>query len=184
MAYKHNCRPQRHLTASEFMTYDAMMACARSKEARKDKTTRDPFIFYGTMTTLANMNNRCRNVEGKNAGSLVKKGWLVRVLDRQQTNWKGEWGTWQYILYDHEDFQREHDKLHRRLLPPMDKTLTKADVWKWKHGVCPKFRYDDEGVLRIKKRTHLDEVNKQRRNDAYKRVHGESPGMHTNECTV
>ena len=171
MSYKYKCRPQRHMSASEFMTYDAMMACARSKEARKDAKANDPFIFYGTMTTLANMNNRCRNVEGKNAGTLVKKGWLVRVLDRQQTNWKGEWGTWQYIVYDHEAFERERDVLRRKALRTKDDKMRRLlEYIVDKKRACPLFRYDDGGILRIKKRTHLDALNKQRRDDAHKHV--------------
>jgi hypothetical protein len=149
---KYRCRAQRHQTASESKTYEAAMACALSKEARKNKAPSDPLIFFGRMTKLANMNDTSRNTEGANVKSLTKKGWFEDIGGGQQRR-NGAWSTSQFIILEHEGkhgrrgFIEKREQVRRRLA----KRITRPDAIFFKASQCPPWKYSDEdGELLVK----------------------------------
>src|ERR1700730_5423143 len=90
------CHPRRHMTASEYVTYDAMTAMAKTNKA----STPNDIVFYGRLTTLANHTNRSVWTERQNIASLDKKGWVITAA---RTRWHGGmWGTNRYTMVDHE----------------------------------------------------------------------------------
>lgn len=115
------CHPRRHMTASEFRTYDTMLAMIGSKPHDKD----DALIFHGRLTKLANYNNTSVETENLNLKSLVNKGWVKRVGKQR---WRaGRWGTVQYLIVDHEKYVYENPAL-------------RSEGW----TACPPYRYDME----------------------------------------
>jgi hypothetical protein len=90
------CHERRHMTASEFVTYDTMRAMAKSNRA----STLKELVFYGRLTTLANYTNRSEETERLNIKSLVTKGWLIPAA---RTRWRrGMWGTNRFDIAEHD----------------------------------------------------------------------------------
>jgi len=94
------CRPKRHMTASEFMTYDAMVGCAKSDPEWKEGL---PLKFHGRLTTVGNYNGRGAEQEGENMTALEKKGWLER-LPRLGSHGR----TRHYRVLEHAEFLAAH----------------------------------------------------------------------------
>lgn len=131
------CHARRHMTASVFMTYDAILAMAKSSPSYDPS---DPLFFYGKVSTVANHNNRSRDIEHANIKILVTGGWLYP--DEDQSRWKaGQWGTRRYQVIEHDCYAKEQS--------------------------CPPLRYDPKTGNRIGERGSLGrglmERNRRRR---------------------
>jgi len=101
------CHARRHMTAPEFRTYDTMRVMVMSGPHEKDA----PLVFYGTVTKLANYTNATTEVELRNIGSLIKKGWLIRM---EKQRWRGgKWGTVKYLLVEHSDYTNATDHVKK-----------------------------------------------------------------------
>lgn len=63
--HKTTCVARRHLEASLYVTYDAMLATAKAGRKKRIAEGKPPgdLIFSGTMATLANKTNRSRRTE-------------------------------------------------------------------------------------------------------------------------
>lgn len=121
------CHERRHMTASEFVTYDTMRAMAKKNKA----STANDLVFYGRLTTLANYTNRSVETERTNIESLVEKGWL---LDADRTRWRGGlWGTNRYLVAEHKWY------------------VTHAKQYATKPTECPAYRYDPHTGERVEK---------------------------------
>ena len=95
------CHARRHLTAPEFMAYDAIVAMAKSAEGIGE------LIFYGKVTTVANYIDRSRETANTLMSSLERKGWLV--ADGEQQRWRGgRFGTRRYVVMEHDEFAEDH----------------------------------------------------------------------------
>jgi len=116
---KFQCHERRHMTASEFVTYDTMRAMAKKNKA----SSPNDLVFYGRLTTLANYTNRSVETERINIKSLVKKRWLI---PEDYTRWRGGlWGTNRYGVVEHEQYVHAYQYAN-------------------KPCPCPPFRYDPE----------------------------------------
>lgn len=96
---------QRHMTASEYLTYDGMLAMSRSRKAkeRMEREQNSDRLFYGSMITLANRNNTSPRTEERNVASLLRKEWIA--VERPQVHWRGgKWSTVRYIVWTHEEY--------------------------------------------------------------------------------
>jgi hypothetical protein len=117
------CHARRHMTASEFRTYDTIRIMVMSGPHDKDAS----LLFYGKLTKLANYNNTSPELEAINIASLIEKGWLLRMGKQR---WRGgRWGTVQYILVEHDDYANITEYM-------------KKSVPGWQ--ACPPYRYDME----------------------------------------
>jgi hypothetical protein len=115
------CHAKRHMTASEFKTYDTMRVMIFSGPHGKE----DSLIFHGKLTKLANYNNTSVETENLNIKSLIKKGWLVR-LGKQR--WRaGRWSTVQYVFLEHDDYVNQTERMRTASWQP-----------------CPPYRYDTD----------------------------------------
>ena len=112
---KPTCHVRRHLTPSEFMTYDAMRAMAKEDDHGE-------LICYAKKITIANHTSLGENQTGNNIKALVEKGWL---LPEDKVRWRaGRWANNRYIVLEHADYE----KLALQHMGP--------------YAGCPPFRYD------------------------------------------
>lgn len=140
---KLQCHARRHMTASVFMTYDAILAMAKSSPTY-DPSNGSGVIFYGRVSTIANHTNRSRKTEFDNIKILIRDGWLRP--DGEQSRWKaGQWGTCRYSVCEHEEYLADY--------------LTS----------CPALKYDPQTGKRIGKCGKLGEglvrANERRRDE-------------------
>ena len=125
------------MSASVFMTYDAVIAMAKSSSSYDPS---DVLFFYGKISTVANHNNRSRDIEHANIKILVAEGWLLD--DEKQPRWRaGQWGTRRYLVIEHDFYAKDHS--------------------------CPPLRYDPKTGNRIGEQGSLGkgliEINRRRR---------------------
>lgn len=121
------CHERRHMTASEFVTYDTIRAMAKSNKA----SSPEDLVFYGRLSTLANYTNRSINAERRNIESLVRKGWLIPAA---RTRWRaGRWGTNRYSVVEHEWY------------------IANATAYAQEPSQCPPYRYDVHTGKPVKK---------------------------------
>src|SRR5689334_18611298 len=124
---KFQCHERRHMTASEFVTYDTMRAMARKNKA----STANDLVFYGRLTTLANYTDRSVETERTNIESLVERGWL---LDTDRTRWRdGLWGTNRYLVVEHKWY------------------VAHAKEYAETPSECPAYRYDPNTGEKVEK---------------------------------
>jgi hypothetical protein len=116
------CVARRHLDASVFVTYDAMLAVAtywqNQREAKGEP--RGALIFFGKATRLADMNDRNESVERDNIKKLETLGWIVSTHDAQRRRQRaGTFTSNEWRVLTHDEFAAAH--------------------------ACPLRRYDDDG---------------------------------------
>jgi hypothetical protein len=117
------CHVRRHLTPSEFRTYDTMRIMVMSGPHEKG----DQLFFHGRLAKLANYTNSSIRLEEINIKSLEAKGWLVRS---HQQRWRGgKFGTVEYLLLSHDEYVACEKFPHGR-------------AHKW--SPCPPYKYDME----------------------------------------
>jgi hypothetical protein len=121
------CHERRHMTASEFVTYDTMRAMAKSNKA----STPGNLVFYGRLTTLANYTNRSVETERTNIKSLIAMGWLISAT---RTRWRGGlWGTNRFDIVEHDYY------------------VTNARHYAESFAACPPCRYDPQTGEKVEK---------------------------------
>jgi hypothetical protein len=112
---KFKCHARRHMTASEFMTYDAMNAMAN----------RDSGLCFASLVTIANHTNRSVKTEQVNVAALLKKGWL-ELEEKSRRRPGGEFTTNKYTVLKHDTLLRAEQALQHTIYPDF----------------CPLFKYD------------------------------------------
>jgi hypothetical protein len=96
---KFECHARRHMSAALYVTYDAVLAMAKSGQYTPDA----PLVFYGRMSTVANHTGRSRQTESDNMSRLVSMQWLLPLDDRQpQQEDSGRWRSHMYQVVEHE----------------------------------------------------------------------------------
>jgi len=124
MSDKPVCHERRHMTPSQFMTYDAMRAMAESLHKNGPYEDR---VFYARLTTLTNHTSLSRNQNRKNIDDLIALGW---VIPEERNRFRGgRFGTQRYRVLTHEQYER-HRLRH-------DVTAL-GYVYK----ACPDFKYE------------------------------------------
>ena len=159
---------QRHTTASEYRTYDGMLAMSRSRKAKERMEREQNYdrLFYGKMTSLANRNNTTPEIESDNVKSLLLKGFIL--TERPQVHWSGgKWSTARYIVLTHEEYAEtvRKNEQHRT---ECDAKGIKHTLPDWSDRVCPPLKYDPETGKRLQaagkaKNANLARVNMRRR---------------------
>jgi len=121
-----HCHARRHLTPSQYMTYDAMRAMAKAEK-------NDPLLTcYAKVTTIVDRTSVGRTQTIENIKALVTKGWLI---PRDKIRWKaGQFGNNHYVVLDHDDYaryaaRREDDR----------------------YEFCPPFQYDAKTGEKLEK---------------------------------
>jgi hypothetical protein len=108
---KPTCHVRRHLTPSQFMTYDAMRAMAKEDDC-------GDLICYAKKTTISNHTSLRVNQTGDNIKALVEKGWLV---PEDKVRWRaGRWANNRYLVREHADYEKQalHHEEGYTLCPP------------------------------------------------------------------
>jgi hypothetical protein len=96
---KFECHARRHMSATLYMTYDAILAMAKSGQYTPDA----PLVFYGRISTVANHTGRSRQTESDNMSRLVSMRWLLPLDDKQpQQEDSGRWRPHMYRVVEHE----------------------------------------------------------------------------------
>ncbi|MGB6250489.1 MAG: hypothetical protein WBF54_15340 [Terriglobales bacterium] len=106
---KPHCHARRHMTPSQFMTYDAMKAMAKKPPfpARPGAIIHVDFVCYGQLITITNRTSIGKNQNRDNIKALVKMGWLIPIEEEGKPRWKsGRWANNKYIVLDHEQYER------------------------------------------------------------------------------
>jgi hypothetical protein len=104
------CHVRRHLTPSEFMTYDVMRAMAKPLE------TGSGLYCYAKLTTIANYNNLSTDQNARNIESLIKKEWLIEV---GRPRWRaGRFGSNRYQVVTHDEYLDDFDHEFNEPCPP------------------------------------------------------------------
>ena len=94
---KFKCHARRHMTPSQYKTYDAMIAMSLSGRADG--------ICYASRWTIANHAGQKLSAVDRNIKSLVKMGWLVP--EGQQGRRWGEWSTNKYYVMEHDEYPED-----------------------------------------------------------------------------
>ncbi len=125
------CHERRHLTPSQFMTYDAMRACCgNNRDAQGNR------ICFAQLTTLSNLTGLSVNQNRDNVRALTEAGWvLADQTPDEQNRWKGKWSNNRYVVFDHDGRQRHL-------------------ILTGQPAACPPFPYSKDGV---KQATMTDE---------------------------
>ena len=120
------CVARRHIDASAFKTYDAMLAVAlrgaKDREEKGEWKPGDPLLFYGKATRLANMNDRNESVERDALAKLEHDGWIVCTHEEQRRRKRaGTFTSNEYRVVTHDEYMASNP------------------------DSCPPLRYDDNG---------------------------------------
>ncbi|HTQ59572.1 MAG TPA: hypothetical protein VMI32_05080 [Candidatus Solibacter sp.] len=101
-----DCYAVRHMTASEFVVYDTMLAFAIA--GRKARGGEGPLIFKTALKpTLANAVNRSINSISEAKDSLVEAGWLRLIREGIRRD-DGRQAPNEYEVIKHEQFAASH----------------------------------------------------------------------------
>jgi hypothetical protein len=94
------CNERRHLTPSQFMTYNAMRAmCVQPDEHGN-------LICYAQKHNIVNHTSIGMTQNGENIAALVEKGWLI---PQEKERWKkGRWANNRYIVIEHAGWEQAH----------------------------------------------------------------------------
>lgn len=110
------CHERRHMTPSQFMTYDAMRAMAEKPALKTDGRPNYGYIVcYARLTTITNHTSISRNTNRANIEALKEMGWLE---EEPRSRWRGgRFGSNHYLVVSHEEYQRralEHTPPYKR----------------------------------------------------------------------
>src|ERR1035437_6338283 len=101
------CVARRHIDASAFKTYDAILAVALAGENDRKKKGEwkpgDPLLCYAKATRLANMNDRNESVERDAIAKLEREGWIVCTHQKQRRRKRAGTFTsneWRVLTHD------------------------------------------------------------------------------------
>lgn len=118
------CVARRHLSASLFKTYDAMVGLATYWQNQREANgePRGPLTFSGAAWNLANRNDRNESIERDNITNLEELGWVVATHEEQRRRSRtGAFATNEWRIIEHGEFVAAHP------------------------NSCPPPRYDAEG---------------------------------------
>jgi hypothetical protein len=95
---KPTCHPRRHLTPSQFMTYDAMRAMAKEDDL-------GDLVCYAQLITITNRTSIGKTQNAENIKALVAKGW---VIPQDKVRWRaGRWANNKYTVLEHADYEQK-----------------------------------------------------------------------------
>ncbi|MGA2482150.1 MAG: hypothetical protein ABSF92_03410 [Candidatus Acidiferrales bacterium] len=95
------CRAKRHMSESEFVTYDTMLGLAKSDPKWEEGK---PLECYARLATICNYSNQSEHVVRRNAKCFVERGWLVPLPQL------GSHGSNRYRIVEHDDHPDVPDK--------------------------------------------------------------------------
>lgn len=134
---KPTCHPRRHMTPSQFMTYDAMRGMAKKPELKAGGVIYPHLVCYAQLITITNHTSLGKNQNRDNIKALIEKGWLI---PEDKIRWRqGLWANNRYAVLEHSDYEAKAQQ-HEG----------------WQYSACPSFKFEAHTGENLKPATPAD----------------------------